>query len=79
MQKYLRNQEKIVKVKEITDYQVFQIENQDYFHDYEDSCSYYEYGCSCSECIFNKTAELKMRLWEKHKNKLSLQSLKDLF
>lgn len=77
MQKYSRNQAKQNQRNLLIENEVILIEES--YDQYDDSWEGVPFdGCSCEKCLFVRTLELKIRLYEKHKNKRAMQTLGDI-
>ena len=80
MKKYSRNQEKENKKNVLKDHVHF-LQSSDI--EFEEHCIEMEWigipfnNCNCDKCIFIKTLHLKLKLWEKHKNKIAVFTLKE--
>lgn len=77
MQKYSRNQAKQDQ-RNIT-IEHTQILYQEQYDQYDDSWEGGPFdGCNCEKCLFVRMYELKIRLYQKHKNKMAMQTLREL-
>jgi hypothetical protein len=79
MKKHSRIQEKDIKRNILNEDEKIRLEELDYF-DYSLDWEGIPFdGCNCEKCLFVRTLELKIRLYEKHKNKPATQVLGDVF
>ena len=80
MKKYVRSQEK-ESIKNIFKEHIHFVQSENL--EFEKYCIEMEWrnipfdNCNCDKCIFIKTLHLKFKLWEKHKNKLTIYTLKE--
>ena len=82
MQKYKRIQEKRNQRNLLSEYMAILFEKQDYYdyRSYDDSLDWDGVpfdGCNCKKCLFVRMSELKIRLYQKHKNKFAINKLRD--
>ena len=79
MKKHSRVQEKKIKRNILNEDEKIRLEELDYC-DYSQDWEGVPFdGCNCDKCLFVRTSELKIRLYEKHKNKLATQTLVVMF
>lgn len=77
MQKYSRNQVRRNQRNLLIENEAILFEES--YDWYDDSWEGIPFdGCTCDKCLFVRTSELKIRLYEKHKNKPAMQSLGDI-
>lgn len=77
MQKYSRNQEKQNRRNLLVENSANLAEEScDLCDDSWEGVPYDR--CNCDGCLFVRTARLKVRLYEKHKNKAAMQTLRDI-
>ena len=79
MQKYSRNQVKQDQRNLITENYQILLEESDYWYDDLSEWEGVPFdGCNCGKCLFVRMYELKIRLYQKHKNKMAVQTLREL-
>jgi hypothetical protein len=79
MKKHSRNQEKKIRRNILSEDEKNRLEELDYCDYSQDWEGVPFYGCNCDKCLFVRTSELKIRLYEKYKNKIAIETLGSMF